>query len=365
MVICFSCSADIKEKLDLVVSRGGYKDYTAAISSAIANLLVLEEQVGRTGSMVMDSGSHPSGRRVTAPSALDVENVANAAEGYTGVFAPFALPSFKCAPVLAAVRGDDVAAKDGIAPKQWIFGQYNKFLPIKANCRLIARMLQKSPDGVSLQAVADSMQQCMPELRQFLEAFDAKYQLERESSLATAFPTKDSKSLLRYTNQFVMGVNKSGALSGFPVAFGFLNRLETKGTWLSLTDVGLHFALLANPVLDPPREPQQRLSEQETRFLLEHIRSFVPREHAAYLSVLHAIEGGGSTPETLDAALRLLENAVDAKISDPYLSTQRAGVVSRMTELGLVTRQREGIRVSYSITPEGRAYSNGEESAVA
>jgi hypothetical protein len=252
-----------------------------------------------------------------------------------------------------------------ITPDKWLFGQYNKLLPIKANCRLVGRLLHESPTGVSLQAIAEAVQHHMPDLRKWLSDLDANNDRGREAALATAFPSKDTKSILRYMNQFVMAINKSGVLSGFLAALGFLNRLDAKATRVSLTDAGLRFALLGNPILDQPHTPDERFSTEEIRFLIEHVRTLVPRENAAYEVVLRAIARGASTPESLDVHLRTLLNNACATISDPYLSTQRSGVISRMSDLGLISRRREGIRVTYCLTETGRAYINEDETAVA
>lgn len=353
MVVCFNCTLEIKERLDRLIQKGGYQNYTAAISSAITNLLLLEEQIAESGTVILHESSPPVPRhedRVTDDPRSD----------QISVFTAFARPTFQTTPTLAA--NPDVGTSGVVSPDQWIFGQYNKFLPVKANCRLIANLLHESPSGVTLQHVMEAIQHHMPRLREWLTEYDIQHALERESALATAFPSKDTKSLLRYMNQFVLSVNKSGAASGFPVAFGLLNGLDPKGARISLTEVGLHFALLQNPVLDSPQQPRQRLSGEERGFLLDHIRIFVPREHAAYTSVIQAIQGGANNPEALDAALRPF---VTDGISDPYLSTQRAGAISRMTDLGLISRERQGIRVTYVVTQEGRAYVNAEETAVA
>ena len=363
MVICFSCAAATKDKLDRLLQNGGYQDYAAIISSAIDNLLVLQEHVTRSGSVILETGSRAvlPQNLGTAHAGLDSAAGSKApyhsTSEYSGPFAPFEVegpPS-----QLALAPADTASVGDGSTPDRWIFGQYNKILPLKVNCRLIARMLHSSPSGVPLQAVVEVVQQCIPELKLWLEDIDVKHGLEREASVSTGFPTKDSKSLLRYTNQFILSVNKGGTLSGFPVELGLLNRLDSKGTRLSLTEAGLQFALLSSPVLDPPRRPQERLSTDEVSFLLNHIRLAVPREHAAYRSVLRAIQDGAANPEKLDAAIHLMVPA-GASISNPYLSTQRAGVVSRMSDLGLVSRQREGIRVTYSLTQKGQDYLHGE-----
>jgi hypothetical protein len=361
MVICFNCSSATKQKLDMLVSKGGYSDYTAAISAAIENQLLLEERVAESGSLILretppaSSAEQPQQPKVIVPTI----DAGTSGPDDSDVFVPFAVMPATLTPTLAEAPKDE--APGVLTPDRWLFGQYNKFLPVKANCRLAAQLLRGSPSGISFQALAQAVQQNMPNLRHWLEDFDYRHDLGREASLATAFPTKDTKSILRYTNQFVMSINKSGTPSGFPVALGLLNRLDSKTDRVSLTEAGLQFSLMPNPVLDPPHQPDGRFSTEETHFLLAHIRFHVPREHGAYITVLRFIAEGASNPEALDGKLKPNATA----ISGPYLSTQRSGVISRLTDLGLVSRQRDGIRVNYCLTREGRAYLNEDEAAVA
>jgi hypothetical protein len=44
------------------------------------------------------------------------------------------------------------------------------------------------------------------------------------------------------------------------------------------------------------------------------------------------------------------------KLSQSFLASQRSGAVSRMSDLNLVSRVRDGIRVSYVLTDEGTAF---------
>jgi hypothetical protein len=43
-------------------------------------------------------------------------------------------------------------------------------------------------------------------------------------------------------------------------------------------------------------------------------------------------------------------------LSDAFITTQRTGAVSRLNELGLIGRRREGNRVNYFVTTYGNEY---------
>ena len=126
---------------------------------------------------------------------------------------------------------------------------------------------------------------------------------------------------------------------------------------LLLTGAGWALASLANPTLDRASEAGGKLSEEERAFLIKHIRDNVPVEDFAIRTVLAAIEAGASNPDDLDSALRgYMPERTDEPFSPAFLSTQRAGAISRMTDLGLVPREREGLRVAYVVSAAGKKY---------
>jgi len=82
-------------------------------------------------------------------------------------------------------------------------------------------------------------------------------------------------------------------------------------------------------------------------------------EDYTYRTILAEVNRGHDSPDELDAALRSLVLSGDAdKYTDSFLSSQRSGAVSRMADLGLVTRVRKGVRVEYRVTERGLAYFN-------
>jgi hypothetical protein len=55
--------------------------------------------------------------------------------------------------------------------------------------------------------------------------------------------------------------------------------------------------------------------------------------------------------------LRLVTKAEKRnEIKQTFLTTQRTGAISRMVDLGLVTRQKEGLRVTYRITDPAETF---------
>jgi hypothetical protein len=247
-----------------------------------------------------------------------------------------------------------------IAPKDWLWGQYNRYLPVKATCRALMHMLNENPKGVPMDDAASKISYAACGLGDFLSALDRRYVRRREDAMAAAFPTSaisGGQGRIRFGNQFV-GALKQGKLTGFPGSLRLLGCDFSKDTRLTLTSEGMAFATLENPILDTDREMATRtLSESEIQFLLEHVRALVPEETSAFISIIDGVEKGANTPDTIDAYLRErfhLEN--DAAMTPAFLSTQRTGAISRMVELGLLAREKAGLRVTYVVTHPGKCF---------
>ena len=69
------------------------------------------------------------------------------------------------------------------------------------------------------------------------------------------------------------------------------------------------------------------------------------------------MRNGQISPEQIDAALKsYLDEDRAGDLSQSFLASQRSGAVSRMSDLGLIERRREGVRVSYAATADGQAF---------
>jgi hypothetical protein len=177
--------------------------------------------------------------------------------------------------------------------------------------------------------------------------------LQRDDALALGFPSsaeKAEKSRLRYANQFVGSLNKRGVLSGLLVDLKLVNLMDTRKPRIQLTKPGWDFALLHNPVLDEKDPTGAKFTSEERSFLIEHIQNTVPNEAFAYRVLLNAILAGANNPDALDEAVQPHVPRREKRITREFITTQRSGAISRMADLGLVTRERSGVRVTYSVT---------------
>ncbi len=124
------------------------------------------------------------------------------------------------------------------------------------------------------------------------------------------------------------------------------------------THTGWHFATLENPVLDQTeKNGSVKFSDAERCFLIAHILRDVPAESFAYRVILEMVKEGADTPDKIDAALTTFVSKDRAdELSESFLASQRSGAISRMSDLGLVERHRQGVRVIYGITNDGEQF---------
>lgn len=370
IVICADLSERSKAELDELVAQGNYKGYSEAISVAISNQLVLQRRATGSNALVLDSQSMlQSTTKATEASGASLSPTV--AKTLSAVPPAFALTLAEACQSGPAPFPDDVFIKGStVTVDRWFFGQHNKLLPVKASCRALAALLVELPFGVPISDATSRIAKQAAELGDYLRKLDARSGAIRQEALATAFPDtgQDSdRSRLRYANQFIGSLNAQNQLSGLLVDLKLLNHVGGKEPLLLLTEAGLRLAKLFNPVLDEPKLSNGvspiRFSDEEINLLLNHISEHVPVEDCAFRTTLGAIKDGVNTPESLDENLSAMLPSAKRKISDAFITTQRSGVISRMSDLELVLRRREGIRVKYEPTSRGIAYLNAHQGA--
>jgi len=368
MIICIECSKNTKDQLDKLLGAGSYRDYSEVIAVAIANQLLLHVRPKDQPAVVLDETrktDKPMRKGAAVEIQQDGRKVARArrVEPAHNDLSSYGIPEiFRTHPMrptgpIPEPSADSTDYGISLPQESWIFGQYNKLLPAKASCRALSNLLT-SDKGIELQQAAKQIAAEATNLGAHLLMLDRRFHRDRDEMHSTAFPGPGNpdKGRIRYANQFVGALNKEGQISGLLVDLKFINRLSHRDTKISLTNAGWKFGLMDNPVLDNGTETDaEKLSEEERGFLLDHVLANVSREHSAYLAILSAIAEGADTPDKLRAALGAREKDA-SKSTSAYLSTQRSGAISRMIDLSLLYRDRDGVHVKYVITDEGNAY---------
>jgi hypothetical protein len=153
--------------------------------------------------------------------------------------------------------------------------------------------------------------------------------------------------------------------SGLLVDLKLINYVSGKEPRLLLTESGWDFAVMENPVLDRSAHGLPKFSQEEITFLLNHIRLRVPIEDSAYRTVIRALCEGANNPEKLDRFLEpLLSTRHEKSFTGAFLATQRSGAISRMADLGLVRKQRDGIKVTYVPTEAAMQYVTNSDTVM-
>jgi hypothetical protein len=256
-----------------------------------------------------------------------------------------------------APTGTNDTSIQTLGPKAWLWGQFNKLLPVKVTCRGTLNLLLQNPAIKPLDA-AEIITRSATALAVLLRKADQSSGRRRDEAFGAAFPSyerESKKSLTRFAEQFVYATG-SFANSSLPIQFGLVH-CDAAG--LRLTSAGLHFGELENPILDGHLlQSAEKFSMEELSFLRAHILARVPLERSALKAILTAVDHGATNPEAVDTYLRQLFVAEQAELTEPFLATQRTGAISRAIELKLIRRNRQGIRVTYEIEDAGRTFLN-------
>lgn len=221
--------------VDVAVFPDHYKDYSELVAVAVENLWVLDREVAEKGALIIGEGSAP---QLTLPSSPPIER-AKLVNAEKPAFSPSSkttsAPPASVAPAagripklfqserldrLTAVTAEVTPIEhtgETFALDRWIFGQFNKLLPAKTNCRALLRLAAGQENGVPLDSGAARIAEAAALLGDYLADHDRRHRIGRDDSLATAFPRSGpdaEKSRARYANQFVGSVNSQNALSG-------------------------------------------------------------------------------------------------------------------------------------------------------
>jgi hypothetical protein len=389
MIVCFNCTPETKDELERLLAMGSYRDYGEAIAAAIRNQLLMEQEVAAKGALII--GAAPVATASTPPKSEEpappkagppppkarpqqkedstAKEARNGAAGRARMTPPETVPAlFQVEafpdlppPGLADLPSDMWGPGQVVPLDRWVLGQENRVLPAKVNARALVLLFMASPKGLAISQTAERIAAEAAALGDYLTALDEVRKTPRDDALATAFPTTGEdaeKGRARYANQFVVYQNGRGELSGLMVDLKLINVVHHRKERLVVpTRVAWEFARLPNPVLDGSDSQAEKFSPEERELLLRHIASSVTVEAFAYRAIIEAVINGNNSPDTIDAALKVYVTEDRAeKLSQSFLASQRSGAISRMSDLGLIDRLREGVRVSYAVTEGGRSF---------
>ena len=167
MIICINCSAETKSRMDSLLRKDCYRDYSELVSVAIDNMCVLGGAVTEKGAVVI---TEEQGKSIASKSPTRKTDGIKAAMSASARqqktkrsdkpvnIAPTTVPSIFSVDGLedlALIPTADIPpaalTEDTYTLDRWLFGQYNKLLPAKANCRALMRMIAENPDTLKLE----------------------------------------------------------------------------------------------------------------------------------------------------------------------------------------------------------------------
>lgn len=378
MIVSFRCPPSLKQRIDALVTAEFYADISSFYVTAVENQLLLEEaeeaesQTPTRGSRLTSKKDKPKTARTPSRSETTPSHSASIAaeevphdrqRSNAAVLSELRLSDLPENPPfsLPATFADVFDREEAVPIERWLFGQYNRMLPAKVSVRALAIISAEGKESLMLSAASPRIADSAARLGEYLRDLDRRYGHHRDDSLATAFPeagVEGQKGRVRYQNHFV-GHTVKGEQGGMLVGLKLATiQVIRNKPHILLTVAGWEFARLSNPLLDEtPQQPLQRLSQDEALFLRQHISEHVPAELFAYRIILSLVESGKDTPDQVNDYLKSLRSPGRRSDNDQeFVATQKNGVLGRMADLGLVSRERQKTRVAYRITHDGRSF---------
>lgn len=236
--------------------------------------------------------------------------------------------------------------------KSCLWGQYNRIFPIKVTLRTLANYIKYSGTNIDLESFQEDAANIAREIGKRLQTIDEKNNRYRDERFSTGFPigSDEYKAKSRFKMHFVGYLTKDNIIEGAPGSLGFvdISRDENGKITIGLTKEGLDFALMENPVLDGENFGAI-LSDAEKKYYINHVFNNAKAEANAMILILGSIKKGVDNPDLLNEKIRVHNNSW----SDAVINTMKVGLISRLFELNLIEKQRQGLHVKYSLTPEG------------
>jgi hypothetical protein len=231
-----------------------------------------------------------------------------------------------------------------------IWGQVNRLFPLKLACRWLATASADKKAWSPLSTISDRMADDAAIFGSHWSEFDGtRLGRSRDESYGTGLPRRgNAASRDRFLSQFIARTTRAGHI--YPGAICQYSLAAFDGERLGLTSAGVELARMDNPLIDsnddvPP--PASALSEDERALFIGQIVAYVPSERRDFQTVLRAVEQGRRTPGEVLAAMR---SELPAEWSDLNVRTHVSGVIARMVEGGLLSREWEGRNVHYAIS---------------
>ena len=234
----------------------------------------------------------------------------------------------------------------------WLFGQVNRILPIKFGLRNLISYQEEYDSELDLDWFLEKAADQARIFGKILEDQDNKNNVRRDERVSVGFPLgKEEKSLSRYRSHFLgyMQSTTGHSVGALPeLGFAVITQDKNDETKIGITDGGLKFGLLKNPVLDGFYD-EVTITKEESLFYIQHILKQAPGEVKALGIIVSMISNNINRPKQMNNEISKLF----PKWTKALCVTNRSGAIGRAADLGLVNRNRDGIEVFYELSDLG------------
>ncbi len=232
-----------------------------------------------------------------------------------------------------------------------IWGQYNRIFPAKLGLRVLANMLD-NVDMLDLKNFEDKATMVAQHYFEVLKEYDEEKGRILGNNFTAGLPEKGEKSEHRFQAQYLEGFLKE-------LKFVKIEVIDGKRK-IGITDAGYKFAILENPIIDL-QDFNYTLSEHEIEFFLKHISENLKGEESHIKALLNALNSGINIPDSLKLKMKLYyENLPrenwftrEGKIENAVANTMKSGLISRLYEMKLIDKKKNGRNVTYFLNDKG------------
>lgn len=324
-----------EEKIRSLISKGEFRDVNHFITVALENQMNAEENLATW----------------TTESSGQIRRISEEPQSNVRFGPSLVSKTYKTYPEPPIERLND----------RLLWGQYYRFLPTKFSLRILANLsTDKFP---TLASFKDHAVTSAETFGKQLKKLDRTMGNKSGEKISTSFPETNEKSRRRFTEQYIGYVRPTDQkYSGMLLTLRFADILDNNGIEeIGITPTGQEFCNLQNPIIDGQPQSKGIFSLDEINFLVHHISNKLPDEAQHMMEVLDLLREEGKSREALNSALRLFYKKYQDS-SRPWtegvVNLMRAGVMSRMFELELISKKRNGLRVTYELTELGKRYTD-------
>jgi hypothetical protein len=238
-----------------------------------------------------------------------------------------------------------------------IFGLINRIAPAKIVLRILSNaLIRQDSDWINLSEFNQLVTEEAYRIRLAIEKYEKKYTVTRGESLKMGLPVKDLKSQQRFVDVYVGRLRGGDRVEGILGDLEFVNikKMDTDSipsSKIGITEYGLQFAAMESPIIDKLLENQEEISspftEEETLFLLQHIRRIKPGEYEFLSFLYRSMKGGATDPKKI--SLLVTKYMEKTEYTPAMIASLQSGAMARLVEMRLIRIVKDGIYTSYKL----------------